>query len=654
MQSFVNKKVIFSLSLLILVLGAISYSEAASYNQAPMLQELVDKDQLPDVEQRLPQNPLVIETQHEIGEYGGTWRRSSTSESWDFVRVTMYGHSLIRYVDDALHIAPNLLESWEANEDYTTWTLNIREGVRWSDGVRFNTDDIIFWWEDMVLNDGHPDSVVPMTNVGGEPMRLEKIDDFTLRAHFAGPNISFAEFLALWPNAGIGPRMIVPSHYLKDYHPDYSDYDNFDTFQQKEEWWMNIETPVLTAWKPVEQLTGERLVMERNPYYYAVDEEGNQLPYIDRVVVDYVEDIEVIKLKAMRGELDMQVRPYLDLSDLAMLRDNEDDYGFEVILWGGGSGSGPMYSPNRNHRDPAKRDLYKKPEFLRALSHAINRSRIQTMVYYNTGYPTTGTFSPNTPHIHRTEEVKEAWEKWRDLGVEYLPEKSMELLDQIGVVDLDNDGWRNLPNGEELVLRIDLPASDATTELVKEDWEAIGLKTIINPTPSTQLAVMHRKGETDVRGGWEMGGVPSTLLRPHWLVPIYNERYAPLYGSWYHAELESKADTEADVDPWERTPPRKKPPEGSPVDQLQKTYNRMLESSSAEEVEMLVAEIINIYVEHGPFYIGTVANTPRLVIVSDRMKNVPRGEELRLGGWVNPWVFVQPGMMNPCQFYIAD
>lgn len=304
----------------------------------------------------------------------------------------------------------------------------------------------------------------------------------------------------------------------------------------------------------MEHQVAKKLVLQRNPYYYAVDTEGNQLPYIDTIEVNYVEDLEVVKLKLLNGEADMQVRPYVAMSDFAMLKKGEDNGGYNVYLWDSGSGTGPIFYHNWNHPEPEKRDLYRTPEFRRALSLAINRGRMQKMLFFNLGEITTGTFSPKAIEFHRTEEGKELYKEWRDMYVEYNPERAKQMLDSIGVVDKDGDGWRDMPNGKPLIVRIDRDANANKTdvqanEMVKADWEAIGIRTLLNPIDGSALGIMDQTASFDIRDSWELGDGPNHLVFPQWVVPIDLSRWAPLNGAWYSVQGTAKATMELDKDP---------------------------------------------------------------------------------------------------------
>ena len=630
-------------------------------HEAPMLHQLVLAGKLPPLEERIPKEPLVIEPYDRPGEYGGTWHRFDTAANGNHVAMAMYGHSPVHWVKDGLDLRGGLAKSYEANAEKTEWTMYFREGTRWSDGEPFTVDDILFWWEDMALNPDHPDSPPDWMIAGGETAVLEKVGNYTLKWKFAAPAPLLPERLAMWPNSVVGEKIVVPKHYLIQFHPDYSDYDDYTTFDESWDWRVNADCPVLNAWMPVEAEAGVRLVMERNPYYYAVDTAGNQLPYIDRVEVTYVEDLEVSLLKILGGEQEICGRPckYYALENLSVMRNEEARVGFTTYLWDGGSGTGAMFYTNWNHPDPDKQAVYREPKFRRALSHAIDRPRVQKIVYYGTGELTTGTLSPKAIEYHRTKRGRELYAKWRDLAVEYDPEKAKSFLDEIGVVDADGDGWRDLPNGEALELRLDYGASTskdyiAANEIVKEDWEAVGLKTILNPIPDEQVNVLQDSAEYDIRAAWEVGDGPNHLVYPQWLVPIGNDRWSPLYGSWYHTLGTAVEGTELDKDPRDRTPPRAEPPAGGPIDQLHKLYDLAKREPDDDKRESMVLDMIQIHVDYGPFYIGTVANLPTIVVFKDNVGNVPTKAQLGMGGFTNPWIMVYFAAIYPEQFYFKD
>ncbi len=640
--------------------------EGDGAKEAPMLQEMVAAGDLPPLEERIPAEPLIIEPYGEIGKYGGTWHRFDTDRNGNHLGIAMQGHSPVQWLRDGLDKRGGLAKGWESNDDKTEWTLFFREGTKWSDGEPFTVDDILFWWEDMALNPDYPESPPDWMISGDATAVLEKIDDYTLKFTFAAPSPLFPDRLAMWPNSGTpddSEFFVIPKHYMEQFHPKYNtevaDYTEFD---EKRQWENNPERPVLNPWMPVQYEPGVRMVLERNPYYYAVDSAGNQLPYIDRIDMTFVEDLEVAKLKVIGGEQEICGRPckYQPLSELSVFRDAEATVGLKTYLWDGGSGTGSMVYPNWTHYDPEKRALYRMKEFRRALSHAIDRDKIQKAVYFGTGYPTTGTMSPKAIEYNATQEGQDLFAQWRDLAVEYDPEAAMAMLDEAGVVDQDGDGWRDMPEtGNELIIRLDMSATASAehvlvAEIITENWADVGIKAQVNPVDSAQLNVMQDSNEIDWRAGWEVGDGPNHLVYPQWVVPIGNDRWAPLYGSWYATLGTEKEGTELDLDPADRNPPREEPGEGDPILRLWDLYDQAKVEADDAAREQLVFEIMKVHIEEGPFFYGTVANIPTIVAFADNVGNVPTKEQLGTGGFTNPWIMNYFAAVFPEQFYFTD
>lgn len=634
-------------------------------NEAPMLAEKVAAGELPPLDERIPAEPLVIEPFGEIGKYGGTMHRFDTSTNGARLTMFMYGYSPVHWVRDGLDKRPGLAKGWDFNDDKTEYNLFFREGTRWSDGDPFTVDDFLYWWEEMVLNPDHTDVPPDYMISGGETAVVTKVDDYTLNFRFAAPSPLFLDRLAMWSNGMVpgSERLFVPSHYLEQFNPDFSDdYDTYEIHDEKMDWRANPEAPVLNPWMPVEYEAGTRLKLERNPYYWAVDTAGNQLPYIDSLDVTYIEDWEVGKLRVLAGEMEFCGRPCQGtaLADLSLFRDAEGEVGLVNGLWDSGGGSGPAIYPNWTHQDPQKRALYQDKNFRRALSHGIDREKIQKIVYFGTGELTTGTMSPKGIEF-QGDVGQDLYQQWRDLAVEFDLEKAAEMLDEAGAVDADGDGLRDMPSGDELLLRIDCSAGGArntattqTMEIIKEGWEALGLQTQINVVPDEQMGVMQDNSEFDIRGCWGIGDGPNFLVFPNWVVWVDNNRTAPLYGAWYKVIGTDKEGAELDLDPLEHNPPREEPPEGDPAWRLWEIYDAArVEPDDAKRLE-ITQDIIRVHIEDGPFFIGTVANAPYIISWLDKVGNVPTKEQLGQGGFIGPWIMSYFGALYPEQFYYKE
>jgi len=628
--------------------------------EAPLVADLVAAGTLPALDERLPQNPLVIAMNwQQPGKYGGRQRFLS---SWlgGNQEESMYGNSPIRWVDDGLGIDQGWLEKWEHNDDTSEWTLYLRKGIKWSDGQPFTVDDIMYWWEDMCLN---PDQATnpPDEALSGKGTLCDfvKVDDFTLQMVFDAPAPLTSDRLAMWVNGAIGPRWIAPKHYISQFSPIYnSDYSDYEEHDQMILWRQNPDCPSLASWVCTAFETDVFDTWDRNPYYYCVDPDGNQLPYLDGVDETAYQDAEAQKSAILAGQADFEWHQPFQLADVATLKANEATSGLETRFIDTGSGTGSMFFFNQDYREDKYRELFRTPDFQRALSHAWNREEAQKILYFETGELTSGTLSPKAIEYQFNDEAKERYAEWRDAWKAYDPELSKQLLDGIDIVDTTGDGWRNFPDGSELLIRFDAPGSEGgegrtKNELLAKTWNEIGIQTMMNPIASG-ASEMWQAGEKMSNCDWEVGDGPNHLVYPQWLVPIWNERWAPMQGRMYSVRGTELEGTEADVDPWERQPPRLDPVPGGPVEQLWAKYDESKVEPDTIARYHLVWDMIKIHVENGPFFMGCVANFPRLLHVSTDMRNVPTRDDLATGGFGNPWIIPHPAVWNPEIFYYEN
>lgn len=638
---------------------AMSSSQA---KEPPMLKALVDSGKLPPVTERLPANPYVPPHKWlQTGKYGGVmqWSANWPDGIGAVPQESQYGHSLLRWLNDGLDIGPGLVESWEKNEDASQWTLHFRQGLKWSDGEPWSTGDIMFWWNDMVNNPDYTTERPPDEARSGKGtlMELKQIDEHTLQMTFDAPAPLTADRLAMWVNGNagkpIGPTWMVPAHYVKQFHPKYNpDVKDYTTFDQKAQFRINPDCPTMTGWRLKSYEEGVRGVWERNPYYWCVDKEGNQLPYIDSIVVTGFQDKEVHKLAFLDGKIDYDNFSALTLADVQALKAAEPKSNTEVRLWDSGSGTASIFFFSQDYKDENMRKLIRMPEFRKALSMAYNRQVAQKSIYYNTGEPTTGTLSPKAIEYNVNDEGKQTYQSWRDSAVKYDPEAAMALLDKIGVKDVNGDGMREMPDGSPLQISLDYPADTGPEHINKNnllvnDWKAIGINAVPNPVVPTAYDEQWKGGALMSKTAWEVGDGPNHLVYPQWLVPIEFSRWAPLQGTYYDVRGTPKEKEEQDVDPYKRTPPRMEPEKGGPVEQLWSIYDKSKVEPDPMKRHQLVWDMIKIHVEQGPFFQGTVANYPRIIIVKKGLMNVPQKEDLAQGGFVNPWIHPTPAVYDP-------
>jgi peptide/nickel transport system substrate-binding protein len=519
-------------------------------------------------------------------------------------------------------------------------------------------DDVLFWWDDVTVKGdaANPDSIPDFgQDSTGKLVEMIKVDDYTLTLKYGTPAPLTAKRLAMWVNANIGPRWIIPAHYVKQFHPKYNTaMPDFKEFSTKAETWTNPEMPSLNAWVVTKYEAGKSLIADRNPYYYAVDTMGNQLPYIDGQDWTNVADKQVELLMVRQGSVDHVHFHDFQLSDISTLQDNAAAGGYEVYLWDSGSGTAMMYFWNHDAKDKKIRDLYRTPKFKQAMSFALDRPSIQKTVYYNTGILTTGTMSPKAFEFNFNAEAQAYFEKARSAFADYDPAKAEALLDEAGCVK-GADGKRTYPDGSPLEVRVDVPADAgqeclSVMEIAVKNWQAVGLNTIINQVTPTAFTPGWYAGELTLHTNWEVGDGPDHLLYPSWVVPNEPDRWAPLCGRLLQYEGTSQESSEADKSPWDRQPPRFNKQDadyvGTAIEKIHALYRQAVIEPDEVKRAQLVWQMWDYHISDGPYFIGTVANYPRIIVKSTKMTNVPTRDQLKLGGFVNPWIIPYPAVTN--------
>jgi peptide/nickel transport system substrate-binding protein len=631
------KRFTLLITLLLVVLAVSMASGQGMYNEAPMLAEMVAAGDLPPVEDRLPAEPLVIEPVEEVGQYGGTWRVLDNDDTNGWTRQTILVEPFLKWNRDANGMRPNLVTSWEWNDDATDLIAHFHEGIRWSDGEPLTVDDYLFWWNDMVLDPDVPVNAPAGTTVQGELMTVEKVDDYTLHFTFPHPNPLFLEFHSR--GSYHSSLFMVPAHYMRQFHPKYNDamedaqelvnrYDGASRLHYS-------DMPTFAAWKVVDHTSGQRLVLERNPYYWKVDTAGNQLPYIDRIDVEIPEGnaTEQVVLKAIAGELDMQTRD-INLLDIPLVLENQEAGDYHVIMWNRGDYAWPWIIPMYDYTDEGIADLMYTKEFRQAMSYAINRDRLNEITALGLATSRQFSLSAESPEF-QTPEGQEFYQKWSSSYASYEPDTAGTLLDDIGVVDADGDGWRDRPDGTELELIVDIPATDTPSidrmDLIKEDWEAVGLKTTLNIIDGTVVNERAQAGEIMIRA-WGSAAAWGLISAPTTWTPIEGVTYS--VGGVRIGDYYQSGGTRGVA-----------PRPGSMLEQLQDAYTELISIVDPAERNAKLLEAYQIHIDEGPITIGTIGEHPSPVIVKNNFRNVPDN------GLVASWDLGFPGSADPEQFF---
>ncbi len=638
----------------------------AAFHESPLLTSQVEAGDLPEVADRLPSTPYVVPHKWLTrGTYGGNLRMNVPSNTDYSNAEWFYGYSMLRYLNDGRDLGPGLVEKWTTNADTSTWTFTMRKGLRWSDGQPATTRDVEFWWNDLVLNPDFPmDAPEECKSGKGTICKLTAKDEQTFVLAFDSPSPLTAERIAMWVNGFgcAGPSWIVPFHYAKAYHATYTkglpkDWTTV-LFPAKCTYRLNPACPTLSGFMLTKYNEGRSLLWARNPYYYAVTPDGDQLPYLDRLTMTVVADPQVGKLQIIAGKVDISHGAFnqIGLSDVSTLMKSKEKGNYDVLLWDSGSGTGSILFLCQDYIDPKYRALIKNAKFRQALSIAFNRKQALAAIYFNQGEITTGTASPKAIEYLATDQGKQLYQQWRDSYTTYDVEKAKTMLDDLGLKDADGDGFREFEDGSKLTLRIDLHANaddehkQKDAQLVR-DWKAVGINTRINPVPPVGYDDVWKQGKYMAHSNWEASDGPNHLLNPTWLVPLEFSRWAPLQGSMYNTKGTPAYTSERDLDPYKRHPPRVMPDKGGPIEKLWAIYDKSKAEPDAVKRQALVFEIIKVHISDGPFFQGTVANAPRVVVVHNDLRNVPRRDNLTLKGYVNTWIHPVPAAYDPETYY---
>src|SRR5437764_3070212 len=316
---------------------ALPVSARAALLETPMFTEAVAKGTLPAIDERVPRAPALAELET-LGRPGGDLRMLMSSPK-DTLLMVVYGYSRLVAYTPALALVPDILEAADVEDD-RVFTLRLRTGHKWSDGQPFTTEDFRYWFEDVAEDADLSPSGLPVAMLpNGERPKFEVLDARTVRFSWSRANPLFLPALA-----GPDPMYIYcPAHYLKQFHKKYADKKKLDELVKQigaRNWAAlhskmdvmyrndNPDLPSLEPWVLKTKPPSERLVFERNPYYYRIDGAGHQLPYLARVVLS-IATSRLIPAKAGAGESDLQAR-YLSFDDYTFLKAGEATGGYKV------------------------------------------------------------------------------------------------------------------------------------------------------------------------------------------------------------------------------------------------------------------------------------------------------------------------------------
>jgi peptide/nickel transport system substrate-binding protein len=575
---------------------------------AALNSQITNNPDLPPLEERLPAEPLVVVPYDSIGQYGGVFNAlSNATESGtsDFLAVRHV--NLVRYGDDYITIEPYVAKGWEWNDDFTEVTLFLREGQKWSDGAPFTTADVEFWLNELIKNPDVIPNIPSWAFFGGEPMNVEVIDDTTIKFTFAAPTPGFMSFMA---TSYIQPWQ--PKHFFEKKMEEgmtlpevaelyYGNSDWTDTPSPLLSGEADDVIPTLEAHILVEETTeGRHLVA--NPYFFAVDTTGNQLPYINEQDELYIPDSEVRNLKITNGEVDYKAQS-LSIIDFPLYKENEEQGDYTVDL-ANTVGEMVFYAFNLNYPDDGLREIFNDLRFRQAISLSMNREEIVELVFLGQAEPMQATpADPNTVNFV-TEEHKTAF-------IEYDPDGANALLDEMGLLDQDGDGFRDRFDGSNLTLDLQYATQGgpaALHELVSDYWEDIGIASRVKEVTSDEYRDRANTNNADVlTWHFDSTGGAYIVIGTEMLLPPFGEPFNPgiayLWEEWVTSEGASGVE---------------------PPDDVKQLYDIVAEWQTyplgSPENSELGEQFVDIHVNN-LWKIGTAGNLKAPIIHTNRLKN---------------------------------
>jgi len=586
-------------------------------SEAPILAELVNEGKLPPVAERVGPEPLVIEGVDGIGNYGGTWLSvlNNPTNVQTLVRAWNSGSTLVRWSPLGYPIVPHVAKGWEASPDRKEWTIFLRRGMKWSDGHPFTADDILYWWNyetKFTEKDLHL-----WMHTAGQTGEIVKIDNHTVKYVFPVAHALFLENLAVAFN------FCAPRHYMEKYHPEIGDDEIIESEMKIRDiptrrglylqlrLYDNPERPQLWPWLYRTYKANPPRSYVRNPYYWAVDPEGNQLPYIDRMLID-VKNTALVPIAASEGGISMQaINIYFLFYTLFMSQREENNY--EVYHWYNSGGSDWAFFPNLNrHIDPndprteMKAELLNDKRFRQALSLAINRQDIIDAVNDGIGEP--AQVAPGKESYFYHEKLQKGY-------TEYNPARANQIFDEIGLKGRDSEGYRTFKDGTRMVWSIDLIPNfaDGPSSFVIADWKKVGINAIEREISMNLHNVEFRARKNDFFT-WGEGGGFNPVLKSYGFVPMWQQALG--YTFWYvHGGLygNPEATKGGGVEP----------PPGNPIRRCMELYEAAQQAPTRREQRDIIRKVQDIMAEE-LWAIGISTPPPDLAIVKKEFKNVPR------------------------------
>ncbi len=522
-------------------------AKSGGFTESPVLAKRVKSGDLPALKERLPKEPYIVKpgvlvdtkmVKMQAGKFGGTMQLPQELPNFDphiflgNIEPMLWSQNGFGFAQGA-SIVGNVVAGYEANSDNTVFTFHMREGLRWSDGQPVTTDDVRFAFEDVLSNKKvtpiYPDYLQAARRTDSAPAKLKVIDEFTFSLTFDKPYGTFPAQIAIaqWRSYG---DIIKPRHYLEQFHEKYAAKGKLKELLKAEslpadQWFNLLNAKQMTSWLDVsnEQFKGHPSLtpwvmsrgrdgvfsFERNPYYFKVDSEGNQLPYIDAIRSQVVQDKETLTSRALFGEFDY-LGERASLRQISLIADKAEKG--EINMHVAQMHRLPIsFAFNLTHPDKVWRKVVRDVRFRQALDLAINREEILENFYLGK-FASIPTESSNGKH---------------DVA------GANRLLDEMGLTEKDGDGFRLGPDGKRF--RIPFEVQDLSedhipmSELMAEYWKKVGIFTTVRKLDATVAGERQEANQIKATAIWAHLNLWPSAGWDDYLPGTY---WGPLWALW--------------------------------------------------------------------------------------------------------------------------
>jgi ABC-type dipeptide/oligopeptide/nickel transport system permease component/ABC-type transport system substrate-binding protein len=591
--------------------------------ESPILAELVRAGKLPPLAERIGPEPVVYRGVDGIGQYGGTWVQSGGGGAVLNLATRQSACTLLRWSPQGLPIVPHVAKSVEASPDYKTFTFRLRKGMRWSDGAPFTSEDILYWWRHEATDKRVMAQPPPYMFIRGKLGNVEKVDDLTVRFTFPEPHGLFLLHVATHYGAQI---IGSPARYLKRFHPDPQLGDAAEIAKLQairrlpsaRDVYLHVkadtnpEHPRLWPWLYHKYRANAPFSFVRNPYYWMVDEAGNQLPYVDRLYsIQVARDMATPSIISGQFPITINKTP-----DYTLLMSGREKGNYRTYRWIRADAADAMIHVNLNRRVDAdkpdtkwKHQLLNDKRFRQALSLAINRAAIIEACYFNETLPAQCAPHPGWFFYH---------ERAFKAFTAFAPAMANKLLDEIGLTRRNLEGMRVAPDGTGLTFFLNhwSGLNPATAQFIVDDWARVGIRAVPR-IRDTRLFYTEKNALQHDFTMWTGESEMVPIIEPRTVLPTGPEaNFALGFGRWYQrGGLYGEA---AANDPGCIAPPA-----DHPLRRGLELYEQIKATGDLAEQKRLFDQILDIQAEN-LWTIGLCTSPRYVVTVANNFHNVPR------------------------------